>query len=138
MRFRPAGIFFTFTLCRAVCDCRLRRLFADCGARVVLTSQKLKLALQATHAAGHRLPQSIVKWVVCKAGKAVPGAVLDGVDVMDKDPMETAFIQYTSGSSGDPKGVVVTYKALASNLASMCAGLVDNGVLPDSTCVTCT
>ena len=118
---------------------RLRRLFADCGARVVVTTQKLKLALQATHAAGHRLPEGITQWVACKASQRCEGAMLAGVDVEDGDRNveDTAFIQYTSGSTGNPKGVCVTYRALAWDLRAIKAVMVSNDILPGSTCVSC-
>ncbi|PCI22747.1 MAG: AMP-dependent synthetase [Piscirickettsiaceae bacterium] len=34
----------------------------------------------------------------------------------DIDPNQTAFIQFSSGSTGDPKGVVLTHKNLVTNL----------------------
>ncbi|PHS69852.1 MAG: AMP-dependent synthetase [Cycloclasticus sp.] len=34
----------------------------------------------------------------------------------DVDPEQTAFIQFSSGSTGDPKGVVLTHKNLVTNL----------------------
>ncbi|NMG74654.1 AMP-binding protein [Aromatoleum diolicum] len=35
------------------------------------------------------------------------------------DPQETAFLQYTSGSTGNPKGVVLTHANLRANLDAM-------------------
>ena len=49
-------------------------------------------------------------------------------------PAETAFLQYTSGSTSFPRGVVITQEAVLSNLA----GVVNHGldIGPDDRCVS--
>ena len=39
------------------------------------------------------------------------------------DPASTAFLQYTSGSTGHPKGVVLTHEGLLTNVRQMIAGM---------------
>ncbi|MGH9470204.1 MAG: AMP-binding protein [Terriglobia bacterium] len=45
---------------------------------------------------------------LCRSGARLPGAGLE--------PSEIAFIQYTSGSTGDPKGVVLTHANVLANV----------------------
>ncbi|PWK07932.1 non-ribosomal peptide synthetase [Tumebacillus permanentifrigoris] len=52
---------------------------------------------------------------------ALPDAPLG--DLYEATPEEIAFIQFSSGSTGDPKGVVLTHANVVSNLAAIVAGV---------------
>ena len=56
------------------------------------------------------------------------------VELRPSGPTETAYLQYTSGSTSFPRGVVITQHAVLSNLA----GVVNHGldIQPDDRCVS--
>ncbi|CAB9525935.1 Putative fatty-acid--CoA ligase FadD21 [Seminavis robusta] len=67
--------------------------------------------------------------------KGIPFKVTNGINFLTKDgkfdeedilESDIAFYQYTSGSTGDPKGVMVTSKALQSNLKLLQDAIYDD------------
>lgn len=48
-------------------------------------------------------------------------------DYPDIEPDDIAFLQYTSGSTSDPKGVMVTHRCLVAN----CEGIIEHGLQLD-------
>ena len=95
----------------------------DSGARAALTTQAYRRGFRLLMArrklarlwrGGTELPE--LAWVTTddapeQADTAAPGT-----------PAPTAFLQYTSGSTSDPRGVVVTHRNLIHN----CAAVVDH------------
>ncbi|WP_063057811.1 fatty acyl-AMP ligase [Nocardia sienata] len=92
----------------------------DCGARAILTHAGYRTMVDAVP-----LPPEGAQW------PELPW--LWPVDVPDRsgesprswyrpnDPDEPAFLQYTSGSTGSPKGVVVTHRNIHHELAALAA-----------------
>jgi len=52
---------------------------------------------------------------------------------MPDDPDRPCYIQYTSGSTADPRGVVITHRNLLANIAQMIAAM---GITPDDVFVS--
>ena len=44
-------------------------------------------------------------------------------EIKENDPGDVAFIQYSSGSTSDPKGIVLTHKNLTTNIYAIAEGL---------------
>lgn len=104
---------------------RLECIIEDCSPALVLTELKtsgvVKLLFQQS---GDRLIQSIVVTNDQKHFQAFDNTVEQAVTANT-----LAFLQYTSGSTGNPKGVMVTHANLLANAKSFYVG---NGHNADS------
>ncbi|MCH8621034.1 fatty acyl-AMP ligase [Undibacterium sp. TS12] len=89
----------------------LEAIVSNCGAGVTLTSANETARLQEVFASSAALANMQVISTVHLQELGVGGS-------LDKRiPQDHAFIQYTSGSSSLPKGVLVSHANLAANLA---------------------
>jgi amino acid adenylation domain-containing protein len=95
---------------------RLAYMLADAGVAVLVTQADLRARLQ-THGAQ----------VVCVDEDAPAiGRLPTTAPAVEIDPRNAAYVMYTSGSTGLPKGVVITHGSLANFLCGMRElGIVD-------------
>ncbi len=92
---------------------RLAGVAADAAPRAVLTTAEIAAAgpsLAAGVPALRDLP-----WIALSETQG--GVASSPQSLPEIDPSATAFLQYTSGSTSEPKGVIVSHANLAANLA---------------------
>lgn len=100
---------------------RLQALVADCGATVALTTAAVVDAGPAGSGSGPTGPElARLTWLA--TDRLPEGVAEDGWQPPASDPDAAALLQYTSGSTGAPRGVVLSHANLLHN-----AGLVQAG-----------
>ncbi|MCZ4351952.1 AMP-binding protein [Roseovarius aestuarii] len=87
---------------------RLLAIVADCDAALILADGLISTAIGQMPKSGlNDLP--LVDTSVCVPAQEAPGPVPDASVI--------AYLQYTSGSTGQPKGIMISRGALRANLA---------------------
>jgi acyl-CoA synthetase (AMP-forming)/AMP-acid ligase II len=89
---------------------RLRLVVADCAASVVITTSNVREQLRETFEAIGAAPD--LEWLDIETCSRI-----DPRDVRNSRPSadDVAFLQYTSGSTSNPKGVIVRHSNISHN-----------------------
>jgi len=91
---------------------RMRAVVADCDAAAVIASLQIRDQTQEAFASASDLRD--LPWIVI--GEADGGPLLEPQHAA---PGDLALLQYTSGSTSSPKGVMVTHANILDNLARL-------------------
>jgi acyl-CoA synthetase (AMP-forming)/AMP-acid ligase II len=92
---------------------RLDRIISHASARFAMATDETRQRLCGDESGG--IADAGLTWISPDAGTDSSSQVIDGV----ASPQRPAVLQYTSGSTGDPRGVVVTHANLLQNSAQI-------------------
>ncbi|MCF0071453.1 fatty acyl-AMP ligase [Dyadobacter sp. CY261] len=94
---------------------RILSIIQDCSAAGIITNKKTyKMLFQRKNAASSALQDYDIQWSFTDDLMSAPPA--PGAIKRHKELVETAYLQYTSGSTSQPKGVMIGHVNLIANL----------------------
>lgn len=97
---------------------RILSIIRDCDASGIITNTKTyKMLFQRKNDASSALQEYDAEWVFTDDLMAAPPA--PAAIRRHKDSVETAYLQYTSGSTSQPKGVMISHLNLTTNLRAI-------------------
>jgi fatty acid CoA ligase FadD32 len=96
---------------------RLAHILADADPACVLTTENAAASVEALLHEGAARPRDTL--IV----DTVPAELADGWQDEDPGPADLAYLQYTSGSTRAPAGVMITHGCLAANAEQISAAL---------------
>ncbi len=105
---------------------RLEAVIADCGARLLLGNVRTHALLRTAGPPPEHLGED--RWIDTREWAGAPAAN----DLPLPSPDSLAYLQYTSGSTATPRGVMISHANLANHLAAIQAALAYG---PDSVSV---
>jgi len=91
---------------------RIKTLVVDSGAGIVLTTSDIYQSFERSFSDLEELKQ--MKWVCIDQPNEVTAGLSS--EILLPEPTDLALLQYTSGSTGQPKGVMVTQQNIIRNL----------------------
>lgn len=98
---------------------KFKHVVEDTGARLVLTDKLInRVRIGCSMFYSHLMPQT-VEWKVTDhlvQPTYTSTFPAPSYDHPNRKPTDIAFLQYTSGSTGDPKGVMISYGNLGANV----------------------
>jgi acyl-CoA synthetase (AMP-forming)/AMP-acid ligase II len=95
--------------------CRMAHVARDCGAAAILTSREYDATLEAHMARNGNSSDSPEAACVSKLKRIITEDMRSRVAERSFGGSEILFLQYTSGSTGSPKGVMVTHGNILHN-----------------------
>ena len=95
---------------------RLDAIAADCSPQAALTTADTLSLLKLDE------QSDAVRELDWLASDSIPGEAGESFEPFAPKPIDAAFLQYTSGSTSQPRGVVVSHGNVMHNLASICQG----------------